>query len=77
MELPMWGKAISYAEKAKDTLAVINFLDHSSSTYYMLGDKEKALETDRDVYQRNLSIGRTADAAGTLMTAIDSELKKG
>ena len=33
MELKMWDKAIVYAEKVKDTLAVINFLDHMGGAY--------------------------------------------
>ena len=75
MELKMWGKAIACAEKVKDTLAVINFLDHMGGAYYLLNDKKKALEINHDVYKRYIACGRASDAAGSLLTTIEAEIE--
>ena len=44
MELKMWDKAIPYAWKVKDTLAALNYYEHTAYAYDILGNKEKQRE---------------------------------
>lgn len=74
LEIQMWQKAIKYAEMAKDTLSAINYLEHSSGAYYMLGQKEKAYEICKETYKRYKDFGYSDWAAASLSLIIDYEL---
>ena len=77
MELKMWNKAIPYAWKVKDTLAALNYYEHTAYAYDILGNKEKQREINNTAYQQYIACGHPECAAGSLTIFIDEEVKEG
>ena len=77
MELKMWDKAIPYAWKVKDTLAALNYYEHTAYAYDILGNKEKQREINNTAYQQYIACGHPECAAGSLTIFIDEEVKEG
>ena len=77
MELKMWDKAIPYAWKVKDTLAALNYYEHTAYAYDILGNKEKQREINNTAYQQYIACGHPECAAGSLTIFIDEEVKDG
>ncbi len=75
-ELKMWPKAIRYAWLAKDTLAALSYMNHSMGAYYLLNQKEKAYEINRQVYLLYKKYGYEREAAACVIGMIEDETNR-